>query len=106
MEISVFKNNNKTLYFAFYKDEGPYFVPLGTQIKFTVKKYLEDSDENIVLSKTITGDGSSNYSVALTATDTNQPCGLYWWDLKDITTGVTISTPDRFNIRQVVLIND
>ena len=48
MEISVFKNNNKTLYFAFYKNEGPYFVPIGTQIKFTVKKYLEEYLPDII----------------------------------------------------------
>ena len=46
MEIKVFKNNNKTLYFEFYVGEGvDYDVPIGTVLKFSVKKSITDSDD-------------------------------------------------------------
>ena len=106
MEISVYKNNNKTLNIEFFAGDGDYNVPVGTKIKFSVKKSINDTDENILITKTITGDGGSDYTIDLTETDTNLPCGVYWWDLKNITDGVTITHPDKFIIEEVVLINE
>lgn len=107
MEIKVFKNNNKTLYFDFYVGEGvDYDIPVGTEIKFTVKKSVTDSDEAILFSKSIIGDGGSDYTVDLTTEDTNLSTGVYYWDLKNITDNVTITAPDRFIIEEVVLINE
>ena len=106
MEIEVFKNNNKTLYIEFTDGADDYNVPVGTTIKFSVKKSVSDSDENILIVKTITGDGGSDYSIDLTATETNLPCGVYWWDLKNVTDGVTITHPDKFVICEVVKIGN
>lgn len=107
MEIKVFKNNNKTLYFEFYAGEGvDYDVPVGTEIKFTVKKSVTDSDDAILFSKSILGDGGSDYSIELTSDDTNLPTGTYYWDLKNVTDNVTITAPDRFIIEEVVLQNE
>ena len=107
MEIKVFKNNNKSLFFEFYVGQGEdYDVPVGTEIKFTVKKSVTDSDDNILFSKTITGDGGCEYTIELDSTDTNLDCGTYWWDLKNVTDGVTITAPDKFIIEEVVLINE
>ena len=105
MEIIVSKNNNRTLNVEFFDGTGDYNVPVGTQIKFTVKKSVNDSDDDILITKTITGDGGSDYVIYLTENDTNLPCGLYWWDLKNVTDGVTITRPDKFVISEVVLIN-
>lgn len=106
MEIEVFKNNNKALYIEFTDGADDYNVPVGTVIKFSVKKSVSDSDDNILITKTITGDGGSDYSIELTATETNLPCGVYWWDLKNITDGVTITAPDKFIIEEVVKIGN
>ena len=107
MEIRVFKNNNKTLYFEFYIGEGvDYDIPIGTVLKFSVKKSVTDSDDEILFSKSITGDGGSDYIVDLTTNDTNLPTGVYFWDLKNITDGVTITAPDKFVVEEVVLINE
>ena len=107
MEIKVFKNNNKTLYFEFYVGEGvDYDIPIGTVLKFSIKKSVTDSDDEILFSKSIIGDGSSDYTVELTTSDTNLPTGVYYWDLKNITDGVTITHPDKFIIEEVVLINE
>ena len=107
MIIEVFKNNNKTLYFEFYVGQGEdYDIPVGTELKFTVKKSVTDSDDNILFSKTITGNGGCEYTVELTTQDTNMESGTYYWDLKNVTDGVTITAPDRFIIEEVVLINE
>ena len=107
MEIKVFKNNNKTLYFEFYAGQGvDYDVPVGTEIKFTVKKSVTDSDNEILFSKTIIGTGDSDYSIDLSAEDTNLPTGVYYWDLKNVTDNVTITAPDKFIIEEVVLQNE
>lgn len=107
MEIKVFKNNNKTLYFEFYVGEGvDYDIPIGTVLKFSVKKSVTDNDEDLIFSKTITGDGSSEYTVDLTTQDTNLATGVYYWDLKNITDGITIIAPDKFVVEEVVLINE
>lgn len=106
MKIEVFKNNNKTLYFEFKQGEDAYNLPVGVVVKFTVKKSTSDSDSEIIFSKEIVGTGESEYSVALTNSDTNLPVGVYYWDLKNVTDGVTITAPDRFIIEEVVLINE
>lgn len=106
MEIKTFKNNNKTLYIEFTDGTNDYNVPVGTQIKFSVKKSVSDSDENILITKTIIGDGGSDYTVDLTTEDTNLPTGVYFWDLKNVTDNVTITAPDKFIIKEVVLINE
>ena len=105
MEIKVFKNNNKALYFEFKQGEDAYNLPIGVVVKFTIKKSTSDSDSDIIFSKEIVGTGESEYSVALTNSDTNLPVGVYYWDLKDTTNGVTIVGPDKFMVKEVVLQN-
>ena len=105
--MEVFKNNNKTFLIEFYDAEGEdYDVPTGVEIKFSVKKSVTDSDEDVLISKTITGTGESSYTINLTEEETNLPVGVYWWDLKNITDGVTITAPDKFVVKEVVLINE
>ncbi len=107
MKIEVFKNNNKTLNFEFTTADGfDYDVPVGTEIKFTVKKSVTNTDEEIIFSKTITGNGGCSYNIDLTTEDTNLPTGIYYWDLKNITDGVTIKGPEKFIIKEVVLQNE
>ena len=106
MIIETFKNNNKTLYFEFKQGEDDYNLPVGVVVKFTVKKSTSDSDSEIIFSKEIVGTGESEYSVNLSCSDTNLPVGVYFWDLKDTTNGVTIVGPDKFVVKEVVLINE
>ena len=107
MEIKISKNNNKALSIEFTSYDGtPYDVPIDTVIKFTVKKSVTDSDNGILFSKTIIGDGGSDYTINITSDDTNLPCGIYWWDLKNVTDGVTITDPDKLIIKEVVRENE
>lgn len=105
--MEVFKNNNKTFLVEFYDAEGEdYDVPSGVEIKFSVKKSVTDSDEDVLISKTITGTGESSYTIILTELDTNLPVGVYWYDFKNITDGVTLTPPTKFIIKEVVLENE
>ncbi|MBQ7257768.1 MAG: hypothetical protein IJS60_08760 [Abditibacteriota bacterium] len=107
MEIKVSQNNYKLLAIEFTTGNlQPYNVPVGTTIKFSVKKSIADNDDKILISKTITGDGSPDYYIEFLPTDTNIPIGIYYWDLKNITDNITICEPDIFEIKGVVLQNE
>lgn len=105
MLINVFKNNTAELTFEFTQNGSIYPIPIGTNLKFTVKKFLSDSDDKILFSKLIDGDGSNTYTILLSPSDTNIEPGSYFWDIKNVSDNLTLCFPDRFIINEVVLIN-
>ena len=84
-KITAIRGDTKTLNLTFKDDTGTPVNLTGSKVYLTVKKSVNDSDDDALIKKDVTGHTNATAGetqITLSATDTNIEEGLYVWDIQ------------------------